>query len=126
MSNANEVYTRLLLPKGHGCPIWCPEPDENLPLAFRDSGVRIGHVGRIDRDGAFDPLFNICIAADDPINCDGVPDGFEPLLLERKDVKFRDKYHNHGSHICSEPLKKTLNEVHNDPAFGRNVRVLAH
>jgi hypothetical protein len=111
MSNASEVYTRLLLPKGHGCPIWCPEPDENLSPAYREGGVRIGHVGRIDPDGGFDPLFNICAGKDDPINCDGVPDGFEQLVLEPTAVKFRGKYHNRGSHICSQPLEKRLNNV---------------
>lgn len=109
MSHASEVYTRLLLPKGHGCPIWCPEGDENLSPAYLEGGVRIGHVGRIDSDGAFDPLFNICAGDEDPINCDGVPVGFEQLILESRAVKFRSKYHNRGSHICSEGLEKRLN-----------------
>jgi hypothetical protein len=79
MSNPTEVYTRLLLLKGHGCPIWCPEPDENL--AYGKSGVRIGHVGRIDQDdGSFNPLFNICTGEDDPINCNGVRLFFLPVL----------------------------------------------
>jgi hypothetical protein len=106
MSSASEVYARLLLAKHHGCPIWCPEPDENLPLAYREAGVRIGHVGRIDPDGGFDPLFNICVREDDPINYMGVPDGFTPLVLAQKDVKFRSTYHNRGSHICSKTLRE--------------------
>ena len=106
MSNASEVYTRLLLPKGHGCPIWCPEPDDNLSPAYRESGVRIGHVGRIVPDGGFDPLFNICFAENHPINSDGVPDGFEQLALGNQDVTVRNNQHNRGSHICSKPLEK--------------------
>jgi hypothetical protein len=120
----SEVYTRLLLPKGHGCPVWCPEPDENLPLAYRESGVRIGDVGRIDPDGGFDPLFNICVRGDDPINCDGVPDGFKQLVLESRDVKFRSNHHDRGSHVCSRPLERRPNSVDRDPAFERNVYVL--
>ena len=44
MSNAIEVYIRLLLPKGHGCPIWCPKPDDNTSLAYHQAGVSFGHV----------------------------------------------------------------------------------
>jgi hypothetical protein len=117
---ASEVYTRLLLPKGHGCPIWCPEPDENLPLPYREGGVRIGDVGRIDPDGGFDPLFNICARADHPINADGVPDGFEPILLESTDVKFRGNHHFRGSHIGSNPLEKRPNNVETDTGLERN------
>lgn len=104
MSSAGEVYSRLLLPKGHGCPIWCPEPANNLPLAYRETGVRIGHVGRVILDGGFDPLLNICAEADDAINFDGVPDCFEPLFLEPKDYTVMNPYHHRGSHICSGSL----------------------
>lgn len=99
MSNESEVYTRLLLLKGHGCPIWCPEPADNLP------GVKIGHVGRIVPDGGFDPLFNICFEADHAINGGRVPDGFEPLVLSDQDVTSRGGYHICGSHVCSKSLK---------------------
>ena len=61
--------------------------------------------------GGFDPLFNICAAADDAINCDGVPDGFEPLFLQPRDVTMRSRYHNRGSHVCSEPLEKSRIEA---------------
>jgi hypothetical protein len=121
MSNTSEVYTRLLLPKGHSCPIWCPEPDDNLSLTNRHGGIRIGHVGRIDPDGSFDPLFNICAKADNPINSNRVPDTFEPLVLEPPDVKSRSKYYNHGLHICSEPLEKRPNMVDTDPAVERSM-----
>lgn len=104
MSSAGEVYSRLLLPKGHGCPIWCPAPTDSLPLAYRETGVRIGHVGRVIPDGGFDPLLNICAEERDPINFDGVPDCFEPLPLEPKDVAVMNQYHHCGSHICSESL----------------------
>jgi hypothetical protein len=120
MSNPSEVYTRLLLPKGHGCPIWCPEPDENLSLAYREGGIRIGHVGRIVPDGGFDPLFNICFGADDPINSDGVPQDFEQLDLEPQDVTIRSKHHNRGSHMCSKPLEKRPNKIEADSASAHN------
>ena len=84
--DASEIYTRLLLPKGHGCPIWCPEPDENLPREYRERGVGIGDVGRIMPGGGFDPLFNMCATPDDPVNREGVPNGFEQLVLNPRDV----------------------------------------
>jgi hypothetical protein len=121
MSNASEVYTRLLLPKGHGCPIWCPEPDENLSPAYREGGVSIGHVGCIVPDGGFDPLFNICAPADDPINIEGVPDGFVQLVLEPEDFSIRSNYHDHGSHVSSKPLEKKPNDVSTNPAPEGNV-----
>jgi hypothetical protein len=105
MSNESEVYTRLLLLKGHGCPIWCPEPADNLPLAYRESGVKIGHVGSIAPDGGFDPLFNICFEADHAINGGRVPNGFEPVVLGDQDVTSRGGYHICGSHVCSKSLK---------------------
>ena len=70
--------------------------------------VGIGHVGRIVLNGGYDP---ICAAADDPINSDGVPDGFEQLVLESQDVSIKSKYYNNGLHICSEPLEKKIDDV---------------
>jgi len=96
--DASEIYTRLLLPKGHGCPIWCPEPDENLPPEYRENGVRIGDVGRVMPDG-----------------------GFEPLLLGPRDVTFRSRYHDCGLHVCSEPLKRR--RIESDTAVRRDVMV---
>ena len=119
MSKASEVYTRLLLPEGHGCPIWCPEPAESLPPAYREGGVRIGHVGRIIPGGGFDPLFNICAGADEPINCDGVPEGFEKIVLGPQDVTILSTYYNRGSHICSKRLEKR--PIDTDPVSGRNM-----
>jgi hypothetical protein len=56
----NEVYARLLLTKRLGFPIWNPDPDHNLPEECRQTGIRIGDVGIINRDGSWDFLFNIC------------------------------------------------------------------
>ena len=113
MSKASEVYTQLLLPKGHGCPIWCPEPAESLPPMYREGSVRIGHVGRIIPGG---PLFNICTGADEPINCDGVLEGFEKFVLGPQDVTILSTYHNCRSHICRKRLEKRL--IDTDPISG--------
>jgi hypothetical protein len=126
MSGAGEVYSQLLLPQRHGLPIWYPEPDDNLPLAYREGGVRIGDVGIIGPDGVFRFLFNIRAKPDDPINCYGVPHGFEPLTLEPQDILFRMEYHPRGSIFCSNHLKPRPNTVETYPIFKPNVCVLTY
>ncbi|KAF8995329.1 hypothetical protein BDQ17DRAFT_1211610, partial [Cyathus striatus] len=63
-----ELYARLLWIKGRGFPLWYPSPEANLPAEYRKNGIRIGDVGIINSSGQFDFLFNICLAADHPVN----------------------------------------------------------
>ena len=46
-------YSRLLLSKGWGYPLFHPQPFDDLPRAEREVGTSIGHVGIITPDGAF-------------------------------------------------------------------------
>ncbi|KAJ7765368.1 hypothetical protein B0H16DRAFT_1260485, partial [Mycena metata] len=64
----SQLYSRLLFPKGHGYPLYRPQPPEDLPAEYRKSGACIGDVGVITPDGYFDFIFNICAPADSPIN----------------------------------------------------------
>ncbi|TBU30104.1 hypothetical protein BD311DRAFT_659806 [Dichomitus squalens] len=74
MGIACEVYTKLLFQRGHGHPLWEPEPTAS-------GEVLIGDVGYI-LDGGFYRLFNATLAADDAVNQRyGVPDGYEPLKV---------------------------------------------
>ncbi len=57
---AHAIYTKLLLRRGHGYPLWIPESDYNLPDAYRDKGVSVGDLGILTDDGGFDFLFNVC------------------------------------------------------------------
>ncbi|KAJ7038438.1 hypothetical protein C8F04DRAFT_1089199 [Mycena alexandri] len=92
-----QLYTKLLLCKGLGYPLWYPPPIDSLPYAYRQEGVQIGDVGYITPRGAFSFIFNICHGADHPINCHfGVPKGFQQLQLdahaiERVDVAFQPR-----------------------------------
>ncbi|KAJ7325430.1 hypothetical protein DFH08DRAFT_662969, partial [Mycena albidolilacea] len=64
----SELYSRLLFPKKHGCPLFHPQPFDDLPEPARKLGTEIGDVGLVTQDGAFDPIFNIRRAIDDPSN----------------------------------------------------------
>ncbi|KAJ7603227.1 hypothetical protein DFH06DRAFT_937565, partial [Mycena polygramma] len=65
-----------------GCPLWSPSPNSahQIPVAHRKYGISLGDVGLITPAGAFDFMFNIFAAKNDPLNGNGknVPDGFSP------------------------------------------------
>ncbi|TRM64883.1 hypothetical protein BD626DRAFT_236973 [Schizophyllum amplum] len=76
----SRTYAENLLLAREGYPLWVPEPLANLPPSYQQSGVRIGDVGVVTKEGAFSMLFNICLPADDPINSyGGVPLEFEHI-----------------------------------------------
>ncbi|KAJ7186024.1 hypothetical protein C8R46DRAFT_852420, partial [Mycena filopes] len=102
----SHLYTRLLLPKRHGYPLFHPQPFDDLPLQSRRVGTEIGDLGVVTSDGSFDVIFNICRAADDPLNRFGVPAGFEQLILDAEDVAFRAQYHRPGSDISNTRINK--------------------
>ncbi|KAF8145794.1 caspase domain-containing protein [Mycena galopus ATCC 62051] len=103
----SRLYTRLLLPKGHGYPLFHPQPYEDLPLEARRVGIEIGDVGVLTSDGSFDVIFNICRSADDPGNRFGVPEGFEQIELDpAKDIASRPRYHRPGCHVSNSKITK--------------------
>ncbi|KAJ7744180.1 hypothetical protein B0H16DRAFT_995457 [Mycena metata] len=106
-----DLYSRLLLAKGHGYPLSCPQPSDDLPPPCRTRGIEIGDVGVLTSDGSFDVFFNICRGRDDPVNRDGVPPGFEPVDLRSGDVTSRESYHRPGSHISNTTMKKRRLDV---------------
>nr|VWO96437.1 N/A [Ganoderma boninense] len=74
MGVACEVYTKLLFKRGHGHPLWEPEPTQSGEVLVGDVGYML--------DGGFYRLFNVTLPADHPLNKrHGVPDGYEPLTL---------------------------------------------
>ncbi|THV06077.1 hypothetical protein K435DRAFT_44087 [Dendrothele bispora CBS 962.96] len=102
----SNLYTRLLLPKGHGYPLWIPETDTNLPVEYRRYGTRIGDVGIVTDDGGFDYLFNICLPANDPVNKGRVPRDFEPLDTSL-DIRNNPTRFKPGADISSSFIKKS-------------------
>ncbi|KAJ7807908.1 hypothetical protein B0H14DRAFT_2525517 [Mycena olivaceomarginata] len=107
----SRLYSRLLLPKGHGYPLFHPQPFDDLPLESRRVGTDIGDVGVVTSDGSFDVIFNVCRAADDPINRFGVPGGFEQIYLGSGDVAPRAQYHGPGSDISNARISKRRLDV---------------
>ncbi|KAK0188409.1 hypothetical protein F5146DRAFT_1202665 [Armillaria mellea] len=102
--SSRKIYTRLLLQKEHGYPLWIPKPDGHLPEAYRGKGVRVGDVGILRNDGGFDYLFNACKSADDPINKGRVPEGFKPIICA--DIRKIETMHKRGSDICNANVSR--------------------
>ncbi|KAI0351924.1 hypothetical protein OH77DRAFT_1486696 [Trametes cingulata] len=84
METACKVYTKLMFQRGHGYPLWEPEPNEAGELLIGDVGYIL--------DGGFYRLFNATLPADHPVNqrC-GVPDSYEPFLFPQTLVHRRDR-----------------------------------
>ena len=72
---AYETYAASLLSKGHGHPLWEPDPGEY-------PAVDIADVGYIS-NGGFVKLFNTAAETDDPSNDLGLPQGHTPLIVGR-------------------------------------------
>ncbi|KAJ7211629.1 hypothetical protein GGX14DRAFT_448918 [Mycena pura] len=102
----SRLYSRLLLPKGHGYPLFHPEPFDDLPVDSRRRGTEIGDVGVLTSDGSFDIIFNICRPAEDPLNRFGVPEGFEQIRLGAGDVAPREQFYRPGSDVSSTNVAK--------------------
>jgi hypothetical protein len=106
-SVASDVYARHLLPEGHGYPLWIPEPNDFLPEEYKALGTRIGDVGLLTTDGAFDYLFNVCRPADHPINLGRTPSNFEYVdVREAHDMCATRGLHSSRSHVASATMKR--------------------
>ena len=105
---SNERYERHLSLKGRGFPLWIPQANMELPIPYRAKGVCVGDVGIVTTLGAFDFLFNICRARDDPINPEELPEDFVPIYppLNQTDVrKYRE--FGSGSYLASSSIVKS-------------------
>ncbi|KAJ7600053.1 hypothetical protein C8J56DRAFT_4766 [Mycena floridula] len=99
-----DIYARNLLSLGHGYPLPYPQPSDDLPrtLPIRwQTGVCIGDVGVLTKEGCFDYLFNIHASADDPVNGYGVPENFVPLPESRRGLCELKRYHTKGILLSS-------------------------
>jgi hypothetical protein len=100
MLKSVQIYSREMLALGVGYPLYMPSPSKSLPMAYRKKGIRVGDVGVITPNGAFNFLFNTCRQCEEPdgaINPVSLPEGFE--LLDA-DIDVYDKY-NPITHLLS-------------------------
>ncbi|KAJ7213748.1 hypothetical protein C8J57DRAFT_1002668, partial [Mycena rebaudengoi] len=116
MSDA-ALYARLLHPKRQGFPLFHPQPFGDLPPTLRQIGTRIGDVGIVTLNGAFDPIFNICVPPED--NRSGVPQGFEQVRLRHDAISEEPRCHLPGSDISNTTIEKKRLDV--DVGFENNV-----
>ncbi|KAF9059721.1 hypothetical protein BDP27DRAFT_1238206, partial [Rhodocollybia butyracea] len=91
------------LPKKRGYPLWHPTPNDSLPDEYRTTGIRIGDVGYLNRNGAFNHLFNVCSSGDHPVNAAGVPDGFQRLDVDPRNVDDLEQHYKPASFVASHP-----------------------
>ncbi|KAJ7143008.1 hypothetical protein C8R44DRAFT_196347 [Mycena epipterygia] len=116
----SQLYSRRLLPKGHGYPLFRPQPSDDLPIEYRRTGASIGDVGVITVDGYFDFIFNICMPADSSINWLGVPDRFDRVVLDTGAIFHARNHHRPGCDISNTTIKKRrldLNAAVEDNVF---------
>jgi hypothetical protein len=94
MVAAYSIYANQLIPKGHGHPLWEPDPGQ-------EPAVQLGDVGYL-KDGGFIRLFNASKSPDDPSNALGVPEGYEPLTVNPSDIRRRSPLPKKPEYISSE------------------------
>lgn len=87
MHDIAEVYAQELLSRGHGYPLWFPEPDP------KKGSPQIGDVGYIHK-GAFRRLFNVL--KDRKQFTKGMPENYTPLEYdaEELDMKYKNGIQN--------------------------------
>ena len=112
MQKSNDIYDHHLWLKGRGFPLWIPEPNKRLPLAYRKKGINIGDVGVITPSGAFFYLFNICVPGDHPINARSLPEGFAPIdsPVELLDIAELNEF-KPGSYLASAFIQNSKNDL---------------
>ena len=100
----SNIFSRILLVKRIGYPLWFPEPS-SYPPEYPRKGVGVGDVGVMSTDGHFDFLFNICFPSDHPVNLNTPPE-FQPLVFNgESDIITTPQIHTLGTVIASEGIQ---------------------
>lgn len=101
---AAQVYVEQMFKRKHGKPLWFPEVCE----------VYVGDVGFFEREtGNFCRLFNVLVGNDDPLNAQGVPDEFKPLLIKPRYVTYAPQTWKFGQ--CLRTSTVTASELEFKP-----------
>jgi hypothetical protein len=99
----SEVYLRLMLNHKQGYPLYRPEPNRGS-IEYRKRGARIGDVGRITPEGAFDFLFNVDSSQASLVNPPILPRDFEtipPIGI------ISEGYFEPGQHLLGGDVRQT-------------------
>ncbi|KAF9540469.1 hypothetical protein CPC08DRAFT_717309 [Agrocybe pediades] len=112
-SRSSVIYHRSLITKGRGSPLWIPEPNNALHIAYQRKGVSFGDVGLLSPSGSFDFFFNICYPSDDPINSGGVPEDFKPFKPSPYVTFRRVQEFKTASYVASESIMISRKECIN-------------
>ncbi|KAF8731068.1 hypothetical protein AX14_005236, partial [Amanita brunnescens Koide BX004] len=85
------IYSLEMLIHGAGYPLYMPTPSIGLPPAYRKNGIRVGDVGVITANGAFEYLFNVCRYhdQDEGVTPTMFPGHLEPL---KPDIRVNHKF----------------------------------
>ncbi|KAK0433775.1 hypothetical protein EV421DRAFT_1690386, partial [Armillaria borealis] len=104
---APDIYVPLLMTKGHGYPLWLPDPFSTLPPAYLRCGTQVSDLGYLTDDGGFAYLFNVCKDASDPINLNRVPPDFVPVMgIPDPGIQGRLEMHDKNSVITTAAVEQ--------------------
>ncbi|KIL57964.1 hypothetical protein M378DRAFT_355984 [Amanita muscaria Koide BX008] len=99
-------YTRTMLKCLAGYPLYDPRPYNDFTAEYLRKGVRIGDVGVVTKDGAFDFLFNVCPSKSGLINPPNLPSGSTLEKLEESDTNRKEKI-QHKTRLFQTPVSRT-------------------
>jgi hypothetical protein len=107
LSKHNEIYSRYMLPLGHGFAPYVPEPGDELPAAYKQDGVDIGDILILLPDGGYDYLFNCTLPSNHPKNEQGVPANYQHFKIKPRNRRFIPNQHLADVPISSSGSQQT-------------------
>ena len=119
----SHIYSLEMMVHGAGYPLYQPTPSRGprVLAGYRKKGVRVGDVGIITANGAFDFLFNACEhndPSDAGVNPVILPDGFELL----KPIITVSEEYDPGACLHSTHVR----EINDHDSYVLHIRVYRH
>ena len=108
------IYYRHIGLSGRGSPLWIPEPNRKLTIAYQRRGIGIGDVGIRTEFGAFDFLFNIRPEGR-AINPQRLPTKFKTFDIPEEDIHQCSEF-GPLNYISSATIERS--QVQQDPPYG--------
>ncbi|KAJ6489704.1 hypothetical protein DFH09DRAFT_375436 [Mycena vulgaris] len=105
-----EEYTKLLLGKGYGYPLWYPQPSDR-PIEYRKHGVRVGDVGFVNDQGSFDYYFTVRVSREDERNSLLLSQTIADDTINDDNVRPWPNIFQPGECVSTESIRKTNFQV---------------